>query len=116
MPATNFPEFVSIIAEEAPHAVVLDWYRRLELSIRAYSAARGIEFHNGPAAERIIAADPSLGLEAARAIARLRRVRNTHTHEWKPTTPTEAAAFAYEAFRLIGDVLRANDALLPNVR
>ena len=69
MPATNFEQFLSAIAEEAPHAVVLDWYRRLELTIRAYLATRGLDFEDGPGAERVIAADPFLGADCSASIA-----------------------------------------------
>jgi hypothetical protein len=110
MAATNFDELVSAIAEEAPHAVVLDWYRRLELAIRAYLATRGLEFRDGPTAERIIAADPLLGPDAATSIAELRKVRNALTHGWEPYTTAEAMAFAREAFRLMGHVMRAEAA------
>ena len=110
MTVTNFEEFLSAVAEEAPHAVVLDWYRRLELTVRAYLATRGLEFQNGPAAERVIAADPLLGPDCAAAIEGLRTVRNAHTHGWEPLTPAEAKVFARGALRLIGHVMRADDA------
>ena len=110
MAATNFHELVAAIAEEAAHAVVLDWYRRLELALREYLATRGLEFRDGPTAERIIAEDPLLGSDIARSIAELRKVRNALTHGWEPYTTAHAKAFASEAFRLIGHVMRAEDA------
>ena len=110
MAATNFDEFVSAIAEEYPHAIALDWYRRLELTIRAYPRTSGLQFHDGPAAERIIAADPLLGSEIATAIAELRKGQKRARHGLQPFTAADATGLARQAFRLIGRVMRADDA------
>ena len=111
MPATNFDELVLPMAEEAPHAVLLDWYRRIELAERDYLASRGVAFSDGPAAERIVAADPNLGTPVAISLARLRGLRNRHTHGWHPLAPTEAVAVAREALSLIGRLMRGSDGL-----
>lgn len=110
MPATNFDELITLMAEEAPHAVALDWYRRLELALRDYAASQSLVFHNGPRAERLIAADRVLGPRAAATVVELRTIRNRLTHEWHPFAPAEAEAFARKAFSLIGRVLRATEA------
>ena len=109
MAATNFEELVAAIAEEAPHALVLDWYRRLELTVRSYLAARGMAYSNGPAAESIIAADPRLGHDVARELSRLRVLRNTHTHGWQALIPLDAVQYARAAFALMGCVMRAEN-------
>ena len=57
MAATNFDEYVSAMVEESPHAVVLDWYRRLELAIQAYLADRQIQYALGRRAEAVIGRD-----------------------------------------------------------
>jgi hypothetical protein len=110
MRATNFDELVLPMAEEAPHAVVLDWYRRLEMTIRSYLASRGANFRNGPDAEQVIAADPLLGAATAEAIAELRTVRNRIAHAWEPFASADSVMFARKALVLIGQIMRAQDA------
>ena len=109
MTASNFDEFVLPKAEEAPHAVVLDWYRRLELTIRGYLASRNVSYHNGSEAENVIAGDALLGVEFATQIRELRCVRNRIAHESVSMTPAEAVSIARQALSLIGRVLRAQD-------
>jgi hypothetical protein len=109
MTANTFDEFVLPMAEEAPHAVVLDWYRRLELMIRDYLAFRRVFYRNGRDAERVIASDIFLGQEVASAIARLRFFRNEIAHKGQALTPTQAVAFARESLDLIGVLLKAED-------
>jgi hypothetical protein len=106
MSATNFDELVILVAEEAPHALVLDWYRRLEQTMRDYQALRGITFSNGRSAERVIAADAQLGPVVAASIAELRATRNRLAHEWEPFAPADAEAFARRAFALMGQIMR----------
>jgi hypothetical protein len=107
---TNFEDFVTLMAEEAPHALVLDWYRRLELTVRAYLASRGLEFVNGPAAERVISQDTQLGPAASTTMAELRTIRNKLTHGWEPLGQADAITFTRRAFALIGDIMRSQDA------
>ena len=107
---TNFEDFVTLMAEEAPHALVLDWYRRLELTVRAYLASRGLDFVNGPGAEHVIAQDAQLGPAASTTMTELRTIRNKLTHGWEPLGQADAVAFARRAFALIGDIMRAHDA------
>ena len=106
MSATNFDELVILVAEEAPHALVLDWYRRLELTLRAYLSARGLNFVSGVNAERVVAEDALLGPAAAATMRELRTIRNKHTHGWEPLAAADSVAFAHRAFALIGAVMR----------
>ena len=110
MIATNFEEFIAVIGDEAPQALVLDWYQRLERSERAYLAAQGIAFNNGPQAERIIAQDQNAGTQLAESVAKLRHTRNEVAHGSITLSADEAKAFAREAFAAIGVLGKAEDA------
>jgi len=107
MTATNFEDFVQSIAEEAPHAVILDWYRRLELMVRDYIVSRGIRYRNATHAEAVVQADSLLGTPVADAVGRLRRVRNEVAHTSQIVTSLEAVNFARESLSLIGQLWSA---------
>ena len=109
MTATNFEQFVIPLAEEAPHAVVLDWYRRLELAIRDYLTSRRIRYRTGPAAEDLFLRDPFLGPGVAASVGELRLFRNRIAHEPQSLTPIEAVTFARESLSLIGCFWKAQD-------
>ena len=109
MTATNFDELVVPMAWEAPHAVLLDWYRRLELSMHAYLASRGRKFRNGPKTEAVIAADPLLGAEVADRCRALRELRNEHAHEWHTLQPGDAVVAARECLWIIGCLMQRED-------
>jgi len=108
--ATNFEEFVLPMAEEAPHAVVLDWYRRLELMIRDYVVSRHLSYRNGAEAEHVIANDRLLGTDVATSIQRLRLLRNQVAHRSRALDSSEAVAFARESLDLIGRLWGAKGA------
>jgi hypothetical protein len=110
MTANNFDEFVIPMADEAPHAVILDWYRRLELMIRDYLTARQLLYQNGPCAERVIAQDAFLGAGVANEIKQLRWFRNEIAHGSQALTSAQAVAFARDSLDLIGRLWRAEDA------
>jgi hypothetical protein len=40
--ATTFEEYVQILAIESPHALILDWWRRLEVAINEYFEVHGV--------------------------------------------------------------------------
>lgn len=109
MTATNFDEYVLAIADEAPHAVILDWYRRLELMMRDYVESRGLSFHAAVQAERIIATNSVLGAKVSNEIAALRRVRNKVAHGSPTVAPEDAYVFARRALDLIGSLWNARD-------
>lgn len=108
--ATNFEEYIFKLPEESPHAAVLDWYRRLEVTIRSYVKSRGILWRSAYAAESAIASDALLGSNVATAIANLRRVRNGVAHTGDCVSFDTAVAFARDSFSLIGVLLQAQDA------
>jgi len=97
--ATSFEEYVDIIASESPHALILDWWRRLNLAINEYLKTRGLPLKSK---EDVLASDPNVGLEVAMQIRELRQLRNAIAHkETKPISPDEAAQYARKALDFI---------------
>jgi hypothetical protein len=102
---TTFDEMVSVLALNNPHALVLDWWRRLERAIDYYFNARGLRRPPAVEAEDAIAADPKLGPAVAAEIRQLRRTRNAVAHdEPQPIARDEAATYAAACLRLIWEV------------
>ena len=106
--ATTFAEYVDWMATNAPHATVMDWWRRVDQAVSGYFADHGLRRPRMPAAypqkiEPQIAADPDLGRPVAELLQRLRRLRNRVEHG-EPGAPSreEAVAYAQDALRLIG--------------
>jgi hypothetical protein len=109
MTATNFEEFVKSMTEEAPHAVVLDWYRRLELMMRDYLASRGLRYRNGKHAASVAKGDPLLGVNVASVVDSLRLIRNQVAHTSQGVTAGDATKFARQSLTLIGQFWHAKD-------
>ena len=106
MQGTNFrtfAEYVHVVSRNAPHALVLDWGRRLDLALLDYFQSRG---EKRPVTrseeERRIAADSQLGPEVALTLSQLRRLRNTVAHEQIMLAAPAAASYAEAALRMIG--------------
>jgi hypothetical protein len=90
------------LAPNNPHALILDWWRRLERAIDYYFVAyygrrrpTVIEYLE------VFEADPQIGAAAASEIDRMRLRRNEIAHGTdNPLSPAEAAAFAERALDL----------------
>jgi hypothetical protein len=99
----TFTEYVDFVGRNAPHALVLDWWRRLDLALGDYfqslSEKRPL---SRTEEERRIADDPQLGPEVALSLSQLRRSRNAIAHEQLMLAPSDAAAFGEVALRMIG--------------
>ena len=103
----TFAEYVDVVGRNAPHALVLDWWRRLDLAVRDYFQSLGEKrplTRNGE--EKRIADDPQLGPAVALALPQLRRSRNAVAHEQIILAPSDAAAYAEAALRMIGKLTR----------
>jgi hypothetical protein len=84
---------VSVLALNNPHALVLDWWRRLDLAIDYYFNARGLPRPRAAReAEEVLARDPGVGSAVAAEIRELRRTRNAVAHEESQVIPEEVAA------------------------
>ena len=102
--ARTFAEYVAWMATNAPHTTILDWWRRLELTLTDYARARGLPCGAGHLRiERAISQDPALGLDRAVMVASLRRRRNEVAHPPSAfVSKDEAIGYADSAFQLIG--------------
>jgi hypothetical protein len=99
---TTFDEMVAVLALNTPHALVLDWWRRLERAIDYYFEARGLQRPGSVKAEEALADDAEVGSEVAEQIRQLRLVRNAVAHEeTKAIGRDEAAKYAATCLNLI---------------
>src|SRR5256714_11652976 len=109
MMATNFEEFVHKMAEEAPHSVVLDWYRRLDWTVRGYGNTTRVHREPREGAELMIARDPLLGGGVANELAALRTLRNEVAHTALAVSSETAITYAHQCFAMIGLIMKAQD-------
>ncbi len=114
--APTFEEHIEILAAESPPAVVLDWWRRLDLAAREHFALvhrrRAKDRHE---LEDHIAEFPGLGPSVSAQISALRLQRNLVAHESNASlTHEEAISFARAAFDAVRNLTRAwPDPILP---
>ncbi len=103
----TFADYVDVVARNAPHALVLDWWRRVDLALVDYfdsfGEKRPPKRHEE---EKRIATDPRLGPPVASALSKLRRTRNTIAHEPTMLAAADAAAYAQAALQMIGKLIR----------
>ena len=103
--ATNFNDCVAVMSVNSPHALVMDWWRRLELTLHEYAAALAIVVRSRdrrPIEEVVPLNDAALTTR----IRGLRHQRNRVTHKSCHLSSEDAAAYAREAVRLIGTLAR----------
>jgi hypothetical protein len=109
---TTFRDYVDILGSNAPQALVLDCWRRLDLALLDYFQSLGekqpLTRH---AQENQIADDPQLGPEIVSVLSLLRRTRNKVAHEQPTLATPQAVWFAETTLRLIGRL-----ALAPSTR
>ena len=99
---TTFDEMVGALALNTPHALVLDWWRRLERAIDDYFKARRLPRPAAIEAEKTIAGDPELGPAVADEVRQLCQIRNAIAHEEpQPIGRDEAASYAAKCLDLI---------------
>lgn len=97
----TFQEMAIVLALNTPHALILDWWRRLDRSIDDYFRVRGLQRPSSRLAiERALEADPQLGPEVAVQVRMLRRFRNVVAHEEnQPISVEEAFGYAEAAWK-----------------
>jgi hypothetical protein len=98
----TFQEMVRVLALNTPHALILDWWRRLDGAIDDHFPARGLQRPPSWAeVEQRLASDPALGDEVVAQIRKLRKLRNAVAHEdTRPISVEEAAWYAETALNL----------------
>jgi hypothetical protein len=100
----NFKDYVALMAANSPHALVMDWWRRLDLALREYADAFKpvVALRNRRAIEEAVSMDRVLGPGFADCVRRLRLLRNQVAHEpIYHRSSEDAAAYARHAFTLI---------------
>ena len=99
----TFAEYVDVVGNNTPHALMLDWWRRLDHALGDYFQSRGEKRPlSRKEEEKCIANDPQLGPGVASSLSQLRRFRNTIAHEQIILATSDAAAYAEAALRMIG--------------
>jgi hypothetical protein len=103
--APTFEEHIEILAAESPPAVVLDWWRRLDLTAHEHFALVHMRRpKNRHELEEHIAGFPGLGPSASAQISALRLQRNLVAHNDNASlTHDESISYAREAFDVIKD-------------
>ena len=101
--ATTFEEYVQKVALESPHALILDWWGRLELAMKEYFEVLGIPIKASmPYLEQTLGADSRLGPEITAQIRELRLIRNKVAHEKRgPISGDDAIRYAQRSNELI---------------
>jgi len=95
----TFDETVSVLAINAPHALILGEWRRLDRAIDEYCSMHAVQRKLWMS---VLADDPNVGKEMVNQIDVLRRRRNEIAHEkTKPVAPDEAAEYAKKVLDLI---------------
>jgi hypothetical protein len=111
----TFDEMAAVLAENTPHALVQDWWGRLEHVIRCICARQGAPPHTSVA--RLI--DKYLSLHAVvtpdliRELHQMRKFRNRCAHGEAPAmTAQDAEAFARRAWKIGWDVAADEETLV----
>ena len=103
--ATTFDQYVAIIATTSPTAIVLDCWRRLDLTLGDYGRLLPgqVNAQNRSAIEAAVAQDEALGQDVAASLHSLRELRNRVAHETSVQLSAEAATdFARHSFAVLG--------------
>ncbi len=116
--AHNFNDYVALMAPNSPHALVMDWWRRLDLALRDYGGALRlvVDHRNRDAIEKAVSQDQALGPGVAALIRELRQLRNQAAHESIESiclSSEDATAYARKAFSLIAALVRRVSELEP---
>jgi hypothetical protein len=113
----TFDEMAAVLSENTPHALVQDWWSRLEAVIRDICTRRGAG-SDEPISHLIdkylskhSAASPGL----IRELHAMRRLRNRCAHgKAPPLAASEARAFAHRAWTVASDLAVKDEKLSSN--
>jgi hypothetical protein len=109
--ATTFEEHVQIMTIESPHALILEWGRRLDQALQNYQKLFGLRKRSWEDFMEALRTDPLVGQEVAAQIIGLRSQRNAVAHEkTMPISPDDAAQYAHKAEEIIWHLGKSQDA------
>ena len=113
----TFDEMAAVLSENTPHALVQDWWSRLEAVIRDICARRGA----GPREnisnliDKCLSQHPTASPELIRELHAMRELRNRCAHgEAPPLAASEARAFAHRAWTVAWDLAVKDEKLSSN--
>lgn len=108
--ATTFEEHVQVLATESPHALILEWGRRLELAVKNYGTVLGVPEGPWKKYMKALLKDAWVGQEVCSEIRHLRKRRNVVAHEAPKCIPSdEAVQYARMAENIVWLLGRAQD-------
>lgn len=97
-PSTTFEEHIEILAVESPSGLILEWGRRLELALKSYRNALGLQEKPWKDFADALQADQLVGPQVSAQIIQLRGQRNVVAHEMPKCILTdEAIQYAQKA-------------------
>ena len=103
----TFDEMAAVLSENTPHALVQDWWSRLEAVIRDICARRGAgpREHISSLIDGYLSRHPAASPELIRELHVMRELRNRCAHgEAPPLTADKARAFAHRAWTVAWDL------------
>jgi hypothetical protein len=103
----TFDEMAAVLAENVPHALVQDWWSRLEATIRDICARHGANRRENISnlIDKHLSQHPAVSPELVRELREMRVLRNRCAHgEAPPLTADEARAFAHRAWTIGWDL------------
>lgn len=112
----TFYEMADFFAENAPHALVQDWWSRLEATIREICVRHGADCRENISRliDTYLSRHPAALPELIRELHVMRDLRNRCAHGQVPSlTADEARAFAHRAWIIAWD-LATKDEKLPS--
>jgi hypothetical protein len=113
----TFDEMTAVLAENVPHALVQDWWSRLEATIRDICArcGAGPRENISTIIDRHLSRHPAASAELIRELHVMRELRNRCAHgEAPPLTADEARAFAHRAWTIGCDLATKDEKLSSN--
>lgn len=108
----TFPEMAQVMAVNCPHALIQDWWARLEAQVRAVQPAQG----TGTPMHMLIDLLRQFGLSAKDAdeLHEMRKLRNRCAHgEAPPVSPETAAFFAFRAWSIAWRIVSKHEESSP---
>jgi hypothetical protein len=101
----NFRSMVERMAAEDPAAVVLGWWRRVEMALTYYTVAyHGKRTRTAALAEEQLSVDGRVSSGCIRGLRALRLVRNKVAHQCERVSSDAAILFATDALDLIWEM------------
>ncbi len=110
----TFTEMIQVMATNCPHALIQDWWARLEAQVRAVQPVQS----NGAPIHSLIDSLHRFGLcgKDTDELHGMRKLRNRCAHgEAPPITPEIAAFFAFRAWSIAWSIASKHEEMPPNI-